>query len=558
MNKYLYKNKMNIVLYFIIAIVTYISVTFIYNMYGTITNVINENDYNGAKNVVVMSILVLIVLMITLMINSHINRSILKNITVSLREDILNKIYSLDYAHFSKNSISYYASMIVNDVDVLEDAYFSKIIEFISDIIQLFVMLFAITLIGWKYTLIVCLFAALTAIQPYVLKKKLALAGAKQSSQMEKYTGKVNELIKGFSTIKGTGKDNVFMNIFYNNSLMLENSKNNLFKIKAMNALLALIAVNFLRVGGQLFFAYSSVNKIIVASTVAVLMGLINNISNPISQLLSYIEPINSTNEIRKKIIQFMDETCEKNHGENYIGEFEKINMESITFSYNEGEKKVLNNLSLEFEKGKKYALLGESGCGKSTILKLLMGYYNNYDGNIYLNGKELKNINKNVIRDNISYITQNSFIFDDTIENNLTFGNVKYNNADIQKVIKMVSLDKVVKQCEDTSNISKLSGGEKQRIALARAILKDSNLILMDEGTSALDSLIALNIEKNILGNREKTVIAVLHKFNESIKMYDVIYYLKDGEVKEAGSYEELMNLRGDFYRNIIGGGNN
>lgn len=558
MNKYLYKNKMNIVLYFIIAIVTYISVTFIYNMYGTITNVINENDYNGAKNVVVMSILVLIVLMITLMINSHINRSILKNITVSLREDILNKIYSLDYAHFSKNSISYYASMIVNDVDVLEDAYFSKIIEFISDIIQLFVMLFAITLIGWKYTLIVCLFAALTAIQPYVLKKKLALAGAKQSSQMEKYTGKVNELIKGFSTIKGTGKDNVFMNIFYNNSLMLENSKNNLFKIKAMNALLALIAVNFLRVGGQLFFAYGSVNKIIVASTVAVLMGLINNISNPISQLLSYIEPINSTNEIRKKIIQFMDETCEKNHGENYIGEFEKINMESITFSYNEGEKKVLNNLSLEFEKGKKYALLGESGCGKSTILKLLMGYYNNYDGNIYLNGKELKNINKNVIRDNISYITQNSFIFDDTIENNLTFGNVKYNNADIQKVIKMVSLDKVVKQCEDTSNISKLSGGEKQRIALARAILKDSNLILMDEGTSALDSLIALNIEKNILGNREKTVIAVLHKFNESIKMYDVIYYLKDGEVKEAGSYEELMNLRGDFYRNIIGGGNN
>lgn len=558
MNRYLYKNKMNICMYFIIAIVTYIAVTFIYKMYGIITTIIDDRDYRGAKNVILMSIIVLITLLVTLIANSFINRCILNNISIELRKDILDKVYSLEYEQYSKKSSSYYVSMIVNDVDLLETSYFANIIEFISDSIQLIVMLFAISLIGWQYTIIICIFSVFTVVQPYVLKRKLAFAGDKQSSQLEKYTSNTNELINGFSVIKGVGKDSIFKSLFGNSSLNLENAKNNLLNIKATSALLSLISVNILRVGGQLFFAYSSVNKIIVASTVAVLMGLINNISNPISQLLSYIEPINSTSEIRKKILNFLDEDTKNDNREKHIGDFEQLEVKNLSFAYSDSDDKVLKNISLTFEKGKKYALLGESGCGKSTVLKVLMGYYDNYEGNISFNGKEIKNIDKDSIRKKISYISQNNFVIDDNLFNNLTLGNKEYKNDQLEQVIYDTGLQQVVGNYKESSNVKNLSGGEKQRIGVARALLKKSNIIFMDEGTSALDSVTASIIEKNILLDKDRTLVAVLHKFNETIKMYDVIYYIKDGYVKEAGSYIELMNLRGDFYKNIIGGENN
>ena len=150
-----------------------------------------------------------------------------------------------------------------------------------------------------------------------------------------------------------------------------------------------------------------------------------------------------------------------------------------------------------------------------------------------------------------IRYVCYNLF-------NNLTLGNKEYKNDQLEQVIYDTGLQQVVGNYKESSNVKNLSGGEKQRVGVARALLKKSNIIFMDEGTSALDSVTASIVEKNILLDKDRTLVAVLHKFNETIKMYDVIYYIKDGYVKEAGSYIELMNLRGDFYKNIIGGENN
>ena len=553
MTKYLFKNKKNIAIYTVLAIVIYIIVTRIYEMFGLITDVVEKNDHGRVREIIIMSIVILVALLFLAIYQVWVNRYILNNISNSLRSDLFDKVYELDYCNYSKRETTYYISMIANDVIMLEENYFAKIFDFINNIFELLVMLAAITMIGWKYLLITMVFLLAPLIQPFILKKKIAYEGVRSSEEIKNYTGVAQEMVNGFSTIKGVGNGANFMKRFNNATDKLEDTNLKLNNVKAYNSTLALLAVNILRVGGLLFFSNSAIKGFIDAAAVASLLGYINNVGNPIMMLLSHAEAISSTKDVRKKLLDFLNEAVvDVNKGKKVDG-FSSIVFENVSFGYDDANK-ILDGLNISIEKGKKYAFIGESGCGKSTILKLLMGYYNNYDGQILFNNIDIKELSEESYKNNISYLTQKSYIYSDTFENNITLGN-RSKTEDLDNIITKVQLDEVKENISSTEyNINDFSGGEKQRIALARALYAGKDVILMDEGTSALDNIKATEVEKNLLLDKSKTVISIVHRFNESMKLYDKIYFIEDGYVAEAGSYDTLMMMNGKTSRLVLG----
>ena len=227
------------------------------------------------------------------------------------------------------------------------------------------------------------------------------------------------------------------------------------------------------------------------------------------------------------------------------------IELKNVSFAYENNN--VVEDLSLKIKKNSSVALVGESGSGKSTIIKLIMGLVKYDKGSLLIDGKELSKINLNSYYDNVTYVSQEAPIFDGTLRENLVFDKI-IDDDEIIKVLKLVCLDKLFEKLEDGLDTElgekgiRMSGGERQRVALARLFFDDSKLIILDEATSAMDNITEKTVMENVLKHLDdKTLIVIAHRL-ETIKDVDKIYVLSDGVIQEEGKYKELLDKNGYF----------
>lgn len=228
------------------------------------------------------------------------------------------------------------------------------------------------------------------------------------------------------------------------------------------------------------------------------------------------------------------------------------IEFKNVSYSYN-NEKNIINNLSFKINKNSSVALVGESGSGKSTIIKLIMGLIKYDKGNILIDDKELSKLNLNSFYDNVTYVSQEAPIFDGTLRENLIFDK-KIPDEEIIKVLNLVCLDKFYEKLENGLDTElgekgvRMSGGERQRVALARLFFDDSKIIILDEATSAMDNITEKLVMENVVKQLDnKTLVVIAHRL-ETIKDVDKIYVLSDGIIQEEGKYNELLDKNGYF----------
>ena len=228
------------------------------------------------------------------------------------------------------------------------------------------------------------------------------------------------------------------------------------------------------------------------------------------------------------------------------------VEFKNVSYSYN-NEKNIINNLSFKINKNSSVALVGESGSGKSTIIKLIMGLIKYDKGNILIDGKELSKLNLNSFYDNVTYVSQEAPIFDGTLRENLIFDK-KIPDEEIIKVLNLVCLDKFYEKLENGLDTElgekgvRMSGGERQRVALARLFFDDSKIIILDEATSAMDNITEKLVMENVVKQLDnKTLVVIAHRL-ETIKDVDKIYVLSDGIIQEEGKYNELLDKKGYF----------
>ncbi len=311
------------------------------------------------------------------------------------------------------------------------------------------------------------------------------------------------------------------------------------------------LIVNILKV---LVLGYAVMNSDLSVGAVVTVISLLGKAYEPIAIFnVEYVDY--KLNKVTvKKYIEFLDlkEDEAINNGLVVKELNGDIEFKNVTYSYNE-DKKIINDLSFKINKNSSVALVGESGSGKSTIIKLIMGLIKYDNGKILIDNNELSKLNLNSFYDNVSYVSQEAPIFDGTLRENLVFDkNIK--DDEIIKVLNLVCLDKFYEKLENGLDTElgekgvRMSGGERQRVALARLFFDDSKIIILDEATSAMDNITEKKVMENIVKQLDnKTLIVIAHRL-ETIKDVDKIYVLYDGVIKEQGKYIELLNKNGYF----------
>lgn len=507
----------------------------------------------GLKTLALITVGVLLLLIVFSVLEYMFKPRFMKKAIKQYKEYAFHHLMKKNINTFQKESTATYISALTNDVNSIEANYLENQFRLISATV-LFVGAFVMMLL---YSPLLTLVAALLIILPIIASllvgNRMEKAELEVSERNASFTDTIKESIFGFSVIKSFKAENAILDLFEKSNENVEYAKYKRNRISIIVASISGVASFVAQVGVFIVGAYMALTgQNITPGVVLVFVNLMNFILQPISIIPEILAN-------RKAAMALIDKLCiclNENYSEEkkeVIKELSKsIEMKELSFAYKEDED-VLKNINLTFETGKSYALVGTSGSGKSTMLNLLLGAYDHYMGNICYDGQDLRNISGESLYDVVSVIQQNVVIFNASVRDNITmFSDISKEQVD--KVIEMAGLLPFMKEhgedylCGENGNA--LSGGEKQRISIARSLLRKSSVLLVDEATAALDKQTAYQVSNSILGIRDLTRIVVTHSLEEALlRRFDEVIVLKGGEVIEQGSFDELMEKKEYFY---------
>ena len=504
-----------------------------------------------------VSLLSFLVFIVFYFIFRYAHPKFLQTLSTSYKDLLFAKILRNNSRMVSEIGSGQFLSKLSNDLKSIEEHYFDFYITLI-DIGISFVG--AIVLMLW-YSPVLTMVAIALSILPLLV----SIPASKEITKTEKNLSKKNaefmefmrDTLSGFSVIKSFQAESELENRFHEENVKIEKAKFlRRFAEENIN-LLSTAASVVMRLGVFLFGAWLSLsNSHVTPGIVLVFLQLLTFVITPIEKIPSLF----ANRKAARSLIAQTEELFYEKDDEQEKLEINTlksaIEVQNLSFSY-ENNGKALQAVSLTFHAGKKYAIVGASGSGKSTLFKLLTKYSNEYDGNILFDGIDLRNITYSSLSQIISTVQQNVFVFHDSIYNNICL----YKSIPEEKfdyVIQKSGLSSLIQQKgKDFScgaNGNKLSGGEKQRISIARALLRNTSILLMDEASSALDEKTADEIMHSILDMPSTTSLVITHRLNSTLlKKYDGICVLHHGKIIEFGPFDELMKNKGLLYSLVL-----
>jgi len=552
--KYLFKYKLLFFTRVLTISLAALSVICFDFMMGFIVDIFSNGETEKFVPIILASIFLIILLFVTEYIDGYVMSSYIKNTVNYLRCDIFTKILNKDMKDFSLDNSGKYISILYNDIKIIEDSLLNNIFLVISSFISFIISLLFLFSISPSIVIFIVIFGILGFVIPNALSKKLIVEKNNYSHNLEEITSVTKDLFSGFEVIKGFNIGSKINTIFKNSSNTVESTKK---KCSILESIIKGFSLSFsvtVYLGVLILGGYLMYKGEISVGTAIIIIQLSTHIVGPVKTSISLINQIKSVSLIADKIDEILYDSCEDIE-EISLPKFENsIEVKNLDFSYT-NDRKALNNINLTFEKNKKYAIVGESGCGKSTLIKLLMRYYKDYNGDILIDNKDIHKIFSNDLYKNMSMIQQNVFMFDDSIKENIKlFAN--YSDEEVLSICDRSGLSNLISRLPDGINSlvgengNRLSGGEKQRIAIARSLINNTKILILDESTSALDNETAYNLESSLLSINDLTLIVVTHKLIKNILLnYDEIIVMKEGMVIEKGSFDYLISLKGYFY---------
>ena len=469
------------------------------------------------------------------------------------KESVIKKLLEKSYSDFSLANSGTYLSVLTNDCERIQEKYLKKIFDFVQDVLMLVSSLALMIYYSPLLTVIALIISVLPMACSILTANGIATREEQVSKSNESYTALTKDVLNGVSVIKSFKAEQEVINRYQNQSMELEHTKN--LREKTMTTVSALGTISSLatQLGVMLVGAWM-VNAhvgVITAGMVLAFTNLMNGVLQPIASLPQMFGEMKGAKKLISKMADYMSNVKEDS-GDIIDDSIKSIVLRDVSYSY-DADRKVLKNVNLTLQAGKSYAIVGPSGAGKSSLINLLMGYYKDYKGSVQLNNHELSNVSKSSLYDKTTLMQQSVFMFDASILDNITLFK-PFPNAEVDRVIHLAGLDDLIaakgKDYQCGENGSHLSGGEKQRIAIARSLLKKSEILLVDEATSALDNETSANVTQSILDLQGILRLVVTHRLDaNSLKQYDEILVMKSGELIERGSFEELMNQKAYFY---------
>ena len=554
MRRYILKEKKLLLLSTILTIMVAVCNTSMALIMKELVDVGTIKNLSKFKILICITALVIIVLLLSEYFKKVVNNTLIKKWSIALKDDVFEKLLKRNPKVFNSGSSGKYISILTNDVEMIKESYFSSIISLMQTVIQIIIGGYAIFKLDVIIGIAIVVLSILPLFIPKITEKYLSQKKDFQSEKLSKFTSNIKDIFQGFNVIKSFNIYDKINKQFKRANYEAEEAElkfsnyNSLVNILTALCSYLMILIS-LAIGTYLVIKGKATAGILIAS-----IQLMDIISMAVLDLTYEVIDLKSVKLINKKIIEIVEEDTPSEEGIEKLDFNKEIKFEDVSFAYEE-DREVLKNINFSMKKGEKYAIVGQSGSGKSTLLSLLLRYYTEYKGNIYVDGVEVRELKFSNVSKLISAIHQDIFIFDSDIKDNICLFN-SYAEENIRKSIEFSGLNKTIDNLElginspVGENGDNLSGGEKQRIAIARALIRETPILFLDEATSSLDKEISYKIESSILNLEDITSIVITHKLNESLlSRYDKIIVMKDGEIEEMGSFNELINNKAYFY---------
>ncbi|OON98579.1 MAG: hypothetical protein ATN35_04490 [Epulopiscium sp. Nele67-Bin004] len=498
------------------------------------------------------SVAFLVILAVSNYIYIKLKCTFAKRAMLQYKDETFNTLMQKNVGSFMKENTSAYVSTFTNDITSIEANYLEgtfKIISMITSFVGAVTMMFYYNL---TLSLITCGLCMILMVVSGTIGKKLTPLARNVSDKNEIFVNQIQDLLSGFSVIKNFQAEEEGIRLFKAENQTLENAK---FSMKLTEGNVQNISMQtsfMIQIVMFLVGIYLTITGQITIGVVVAFVQLMNNIMSPIQSLPVLFANRKAAIALVDKLVSYTESTDEETGTLVLEDVVDNISLSNITFGY-EPDKTILRDINVNFEKGKKYAIVGASGSGKSTLVNLLLKTHLGYEGEINFANKELKDITYDSLSQAISTVQQNVIVFNTNIKDNITmFKN--YDDAVIEKAVQLSGLKRLVDEkgydyvCGE--NGVNLSGGEKQRISIARALLKNTSIMLMDEATSALDAETATSILNQMLKIENLLSIVITHNLNKNIlEKFDEIIVMQKGNIVEVGAFDDLLEKKDYFY---------
>lgn len=473
----------------IISSVTVVGLSLL--MQSIIDHVIN-GDMAGFKQVLIYTIGYALLIGIFYFIYSILSKMFIRNVTRSLRKKVFTGIFKSNYKDFTSTNTADYISVLTNDIKLVEENYIVPLLL----VLQFSVMFIAtIVILLWLSPLVtLCLFISmlLMFIVPSIFGKILESKQLALSNKLTSFTVKLKDILEGYDVIRSYNLKGNITKEFEEENIMLANAKFSADKLFVINETLSQV----LGLGTQFVAVFLSAYLVIKGNlTMGMLIAIVQlsgTFVQPIIMIMSNVPKITSIKPVLDRLDKFSNYEDRSFVGKENPTFENRLEVSNLNFGYDD-TKSIINGLDLNLDKNKKYAIVGASGCGKSTLVKLILGYYSNYNGDIKFDGKNIKDLDIEKLNKMISIIHQNVYMFDKSIKDNICLYK-EFSYEKINNILALSGADKFINDLDNKleyavgENGSNLSGGQRQRIAISRALIQETPILVLDEGTSAID----------------------------------------------------------------------
>lgn len=516
-------------------------------------------DFDYIANIAILLVGLYVISSLLLFIQGYIMSGIAQKVSFELRKDLSEKINRMPLKYFDSKTHGEVLSRVTNDVDTVSQTLNQSLSQTITSVITLIGVLIMMFRISWIMTLAAILIIPISmGLIGFIIKKS-----QKHFKNQQEYLGHVNghieEVYSGHIIMKAfNGEKRAIKEFDKFNDKLFESAWKSQFLSGMMMPMMAFIG-NLGYVIVSILGGVLAIKKMIEVGDIISFVQYIRSFNQPIAQTAQVANILQSTAAAAERVFEFLEEDEEIPEIENAISTENikgEVEFKDVHFGYNE-DKIIINDFSSKIKPGQKVAIVGPTGAGKTTIVKLLMRFYELNSGAILIDGNDINQFKRDELRNMFGMVLQDTWLFNGSIMENIRYGKMNATDEQVIGAAKAAHVHHFVKTLPDGYNMvlneeaSNVSQGQKQLLTIARAILADPKILILDEATSSVDTRTEVLIQKameNLMHGRTSFIIA--HRLS-TIRDADVILVMKDGDIVEQGSHNELLTANG-FYASL------
>lgn len=490
------------------------------------------------------------------MFQNYVMSGITQKLTYQLREQMMNKLNRMPMAYFEARPYGEVLSRLTNDIDTLSNGLNQSITTMITSALSMIGILYMMITISWQMALIVLLVLPLSMLILNILMKFSQKYFKAQQASLGVINGQIEETYSGHMIVKAFNREDVTLENFAIENMSLKDSAWKSQFISGLMFPLMEFVSHLGYIGVVISGAYFALKKVITVGDIQAFTQYINRFTQPMTQIAQVVTMMQSMAAAGERIYEFLDEEEENQEIQNSLNVDDvkgDVIFDHVSFSYDKVQP-IIEDFSAQIQSGQKVALVGHTGAGKSTIVKLLMRFYDVDSGRILLDGRNIMDYQRESYRQSLSMVLQDTWLFNGTIMDNIRYGKLNATEDQVRQAAEQAHADHFIQTLPNTYDFvineeaNNISQGQKQLLTIARAILADRPLLILDEATSSVDTRTEHLIQqamKTLMANRTSFVIA--HRLS-TIRDADLILYMEDGDIIEQGNHEKLMTINGKY----------